>query len=574
MKLVILFATLQANSAFIINNINIPQSSAIIAEETTTTTKMSKWSGDDVQQAKDQHNIWPLDEYNIKLLNEVHPKSWTNSNTNGDGKDENINDEQIFDFIAIGAGAGGLVSSRQSARRGAKSAMISFNLAGGDCLNVGCVPSKALIRCARMIREVRKAQDNAGEDFGIRISGDVEVDFGQIMRRMRRVRAEISPIDGHERGKEIGVEVFQGFGRFVDENTVEVVHPQGEKDPVQLKFKKAAICTGGRATIPMDIAGLDEAPYTTNETLFNLSKLPRRMVILGSGVVALEMAQVFATFGSEVTVLVRGDKLFPRNDPDAGSYLQKSLEESSGVKFVKLAKLTNVETLKEAADENDLPLMRLSIRAGEEEMSLEAECLLVATGRSPNVEKLNLEAAGVDFDAKQGILVDDFSRSTSNPNIFSVGDCTAGVPRLTHMSGEMAKVVVNNALFDDDWKLSTLVVPSCMYTEPEFANVGIVREGDDVDVYTASLEENDRSILDGDKEGYVKIFCKKGTGTIIGCSIIAGRAGELINEVTLAMKHGITLEGIGRNIHCYPTTGEAIMGCGIQIINSKWKVLN
>jgi len=538
---------------------------------------MTEWSGDDVQQAKDQHNMWPLDEYNIKLLNEVHPKSWANNaNTNADddGEYEGANNEMVFDFIAIGAGAGGLVSSRQAARRGAKSAMISFNLAGGDCLNVGCVPSKALIRCARMIREVRKAQQNNGDDFGVRISGDVEVDFGQIMRRMRKLRAEISPIDGHEKGKEIGVEVFQGFGRFVDENTVEVVRSPGEKNPIRLKFKKAAICTGGRATIPNNIPGLEKAPYTTNETLFNLTKLPNRMVILGSGVVALEMAQVFATFGSKVTVLVRSDTLFPNNDSDAGPYLQKSLEENSNVRFVKLAKLTNVEILREAVDENDLPLMRLSIKTDEEKMSLEAECLMVATGRSPNVEKLNLEAANVDFDAKQGILIDDYARSKSNSNIFSVGDCTAGVPRLTHMSGEMAKVVVNNALFDDDWKLSSLVVPSCMYTEPEFASVGIVSEVDDVDVYTTSLEHNDRSILDGEKEGYAKIFCKKDTGTIIGCSIIAGRAGELINEVTLAMKYGITLQGIGRNIHCYPTTGEAIMGCGLQIINSKWKVLN
>jgi len=571
MKLFILVVRLQAISAFFIHSSNIPQVS--ITEGTSTTEqKMTKWSSDDVQQAKDQHKIWPLDEYNIKLLNEVHPKAWENKNADGNSEEKGTNDEQIFDFIAIGAGAGGLVSSRQSARRGAKSAMISLNLAGGDCLNVGCVPSKALIRCARMIREVRKAQDDA-EDFGVHIGGDLKVDFPQIMSRMRRLRAEISPIDGHQRGEEIGVEVFQGLGRFVDGNTVEIDRSYEEKEPIRLKFKKAAICTGGRAMVPTDIPGLNGAPYTTNETLFNLTRLPINMVILGSGVVALEMAQVFATFGSKVTVLVRGEKLFPRSDPDAGSYLQKSLEENSNVKFIKLAKLINVKTLKEAEREDDLPLMRLSVTTGEEEISLESDCLLVATGRSPNVEKLNLEAAGVDFDPKQGIIVDDYARSISNPNIFSVGDCTAGVPRLTHMSGEMAKVVVNNALFDDDWKLSSLVVPSCMYTEPEFASVGILTE-ENADVYTASLEHNDRSILDGEKEGYVKILCTKGTGTIIGCSIIAGRAGELINEVTLAMKHGITLEGIGRNIHCYPTTGEAIMGCGIQIINSKWKVLN
>jgi len=522
------------------------------------------WSSSDPADSVDARkrlNIWPLDDDNAKLLDEVHPKSWPNTK-----------EDTVYDLIAIGAGAGGLVSSRQVARRGGRSVMISAHLAGGDCLNVGCVPSKALIRSARMIREVRKAQSHP--EFGVQIGGSVDVDFNAIMQRMRKLRAEIAPVDGHERGKDIGVDVFQGFGRFVDESTIEVVPSSGDEDPIRLKFKKAAICTGGRATIPDNIPGLKKAPYTTNETLFNLGKLPNHMVILGSGVVALEMAQVFATYGSKVTVLVRSDTLFPRSDPDAGPYLQKSLEESSNVEFVKLAKLQNVETLRDA-DGDDLPLMKLSISANGEEMEIESDCLLVAAGRTPNVENLNLEAANVDFDVKQGILVDDLSKSVSNPNVFSVGDCTAGVPRLTHMSGEMAKVVVNNAIFDDDWKLSSLVVPACMYTEPEFASVGdVTGDNDSVDIYTASLEHIDRAILDGDREGYVKIFCKKGTGTIVGCSLIAGRAGELINEVTLAMKHNIPLEGIGRNIHCYPTTGDAVMGCGLQLINSKWKRLD
>jgi len=527
-------------------------------------TAQESWSGlnpEDKKDAKERLKIWPLDKDNVKLLDEVHPKSWPNR--------KDADPSLVYDLIAIGAGAGGLVSSRQVARRGGKSAMISAHLAGGDCLNVGCVPSKALIRCARMVREVRKAQTQP--EFGVRV-GDVEVDFAAIMKRMRNLRAEIAPIDGHERGETIGSDVYQGYGRFVDENTVEVTPPSGE-EPIQLKFKKAAICTGGRATIPKGIPGLENAPYTTNETLFNLTHLPPRMVILGSGVVALEMAQVFATFGSKVTVLVRSNSLFPKGDVEAGPYLQKTLEESCNIEFLKMAKITNVETLSESEDEEDLPLMRLSIDSDGNDVTLDAECLLVATGRAPNVENLNLEAAGVEYDAKRGILVDDHARSISNPNVFSVGDCTADVPRLTHMSGEMAKVVVNNALFDDDWKLSSLVVPACMYTEPEFASVGDLSGGDDVDIYSASLEHNDRAILDGDKEGYVKIFCKKGTGTIIGCTIIAGRAGELINEVTLAMKHGISLDGIGRNIHCYPTTGESIMGCGLQIINSKWKLL-
>ena len=464
--------------------------------------------------------------------------------------------------------------------------MISSNLAGGDCLNVGCVPSKALIRSARLIREVRNASKSNSQEaeelnFGVTIRGEIEIDFPQIMKRMRKLRADIAPIDGHERGEDIGVDVYQGFGRFVSEDMIEImpVDDNNDEKPVQLKFNKLAICTGGRAFIPSNIPGLDKAPYTTNETLFNLTKLPKRMIILGSGVVALEMAQTFATFGSKVTVLVRGDTLFPKSDPDAGPLLMDLLQKNAGVEFLTKSKLINVETLKDTikGSEDDLPLMRVSIDSNGQNVDMECECLLVAAGRLPNVENLNLDAANVAFDPKKGILVDDNARSTTNPNVYSVGDCTADVPRLTHMSGEMAKVVVQNGLFDDDWKLSSLVVPSCMYTEPEFATVGDVSASSDdenIDVYKASLEHNDRSILDSDREGYAKIYCKKGTGIIVGCSIVASRAGELVNEATLAMKHNIPLEGIGRNIHCYPTTGESLMSCGLQLINSKWKRLD
>jgi len=572
-----LFLPLQLTSGLLhtLQNQHVPET---VRMEMSSCDSTTSWSKDDVQKAKDQLKVWPLDEYNTKLLNEVHPKSWNN-------KDRNLEEEeQVFDFVAIGAGAGGLVSSRQAARRGAKSAMISSNLAGGDCLNVGCVPSKALIRCARMIREVQKARDN--DEFGINISGDVTVDFGRIMERMRKLRADIAPIDGHVRGENIGVSVYQGFGRFTGPDTIEVL-PVGVEEnkeiskPMRLRFKKAAISTGGKAKIPQNIPGLDKAPYITNETLFNLTKLPKRMIILGSGVVALEMAQTFATFGTEVTVLVRGQKLFPRGDPDAGPLIRSILENNNGVKFITNAKIASVETLKFADSDNDLPLIKVEVDASNDSSegqtttvsrkSMECECLLIAAGRVPNIEKLNLEAANVEYDTGRGIKVDDNSRSLSNPNVFSIGDCTADVPRLTHMSGEMAKVVVQNSLFSDDWKLSSLVVPSCMYTEPEFATVGLVDGKGDVDVYTTSLEDNDRAILDSDREGYVKIFCKKGSGIIIGGSIIGSRAGELINEISLAIKHDVTLEGVGRNIHCYPTTGESIMACGLQLINSKWK---
>lgn len=446
--------------------------------------------------------------------------------------------------------------------------MISEHLAGGDCLNVGCVPSKALLRAARAIREVRRASE-----FGIVLpETEVKVDFPAIMRRLRERRSVISPADGHDGTTGVGAHVFQGRGRFTSPNTIEV-------NGVTLTFRKAVVATGGRPTVP-NYPGLKEAPYTTNENLFNLEELPPRMVILGSGIIALEMAQCFATFGSHVTVIQRSERLFQSNfgDQEAAELLKTSLEED-GVEFLSKTTIKQVETLR-AASREMLPLMKVTVVVGDVEKTLECECLLVATGRAPNVENIGLEEANVDYKVGKGIVVNDLSQSVSNDNIYGVGDCVAGVPRLTHQSGEMAKQVVQNALFGDSWKLSDFVTPAVMYTEPEYATVGIAsaeaasQQGIQVDIYRGGLEHNDRAILESDNRGFCKVVCAAGTDKILGATIVASRAGEIINEVTLAMRHNIGLAGIGRNIHAYPTTGEALMGAGIQYINSKWKRLD
>mmetsp|Transcript_25033 Transcript_25033/g.51178 ORF Transcript_25033/g.51178 Transcript_25033/m.51178 type:complete len:668 (+) Transcript_25033:59-2062(+) len=517
-------------------------------------------------EARKSLNLWPLDDANTILLNEVAPRNYVNPS----------DPLPLYDLVAIGAGAGGLVSAKQSARRGAKSAMISDHLAGGDCLNVGCVPSKALIKCARAASGARKLSE-FGVSVGNSADQSVTVDFGKVMQRMRGIRAIIAPADGHDGTTSTGAQVFQGRGRFVSPDTIEV-------DGKELKFRKAVIATGGRAAIPSNIDGLADAPYTTNAELFNLQALPPRMVILGAGVVALEMAQTFASFGSRVSVVQRSSYLFQSKggDKEAAEVIQGALEEE-GVNFLSEAKTTRVETVRDA-DENDpssFPLMKVVVNKSDGiEVELECECLLVATGRVPNVENMGLEQANVDYDPKRGVLINDLAQSTSNPNVYAVGDCAAGVPRLTHMSGEMAKVIVQNALFDDEWKISSLVVPAVMYTHPECATVGISSEdaaeraGLEVDIYRAGLEHNDRAITEGERKGFVKIVTEKGSGKMLGATVVAGRAGELINEITLAMKHGIGLDGIGRNIHSYPTTGEAVMGCGLQFINSKWKRLD
>lgn len=310
------------------------------------------------------------------------------------------------------------------------------------------------------------------------------------------------------------------------------------------------------------------------------------MVILGAGVIALEMAQVFATFGSQVTVVQRSPRLFQSKggDVEAAELLQEVLQRD-GVEFVTGDTKTVTTIRKRKRDDGEssdsLPLMGVKIETkGGANVDLECECLLVAAGRVANVESLGLENAGVDYKADKGVTVNDLAQSVSNPNVYAVGDCVEGVPRLTHMSGEMAKLVVQNSLFNDNWKLSSLVVPAVMYTEPEYATVGIAskdvaeKKGIDVDVYRAGLEHNDRAILESSNEGFCKIVCKAGTDEIIGATIVAERAGEMINEVSLSIKNKIGLRAIGRNIHSYPTTGEAVMGCGVQFINSKWDTLN
>jgi len=334
---------------------------------------------------------------------------------------------------------------------------------------------------------------------------------------------------------------------------------------------KKIIATGGRPTIP-DIPGLKEAPYITNEQLFNLEALPPRMIVLGAGVIALEMAQSFALLGSKVTIINRSSRLFESKggDEEAAKLLQEVLEKD-GVSFLSNTRVTRVETVVNGS-EKTFPRMKLTMDNDEIH---ECECLLVATGRAANVENLGLEAAGVEYQLGSGIEVNDLCQSTSNPSIYAVGDCVAGVPRLTHMSGEMAKMVVQNALAGDNWKLSSLVVPAVAYTEPEYATVGIAsqaqatRKGIEVDIYRAGLEHNDRAICEGSNVGFCKILVKKGTDEIVGATIVAERAGEMINEISLAIKNNLGLYSIGRNIHSYPTTGEAVMGCGVQYINSK-----
>ena len=355
----------------------------------------------------DEPGVWPLDAHNALLLDRVAPRHWLNPR--GATEEE----ELYYDLVAIGAGAGGLVSSKQSARRGARSALIEKHMAGGDCLNVGCVPSKALIRCARAAAAVRDAAT-----FGVvPLRGEVEkthaVDFGKVMERMREIRARIAPADSLETSARVGAACFSGRATFTGPKTLRVDLGGGEAGGVRnIRFGVAVIATGARAFVPA-IAGLADSPFHTNATLFNLTALPPRIVIIGAGPIGVEMAQAFSLLGARVTCVVRSSELLPREDRDAAAVVRAALERDgvtivTGYGYDRVDVVTNDAAWTAAAPCVDArwPLLALHGTVhGARAAALECECLLVATGRTPNVDGLGLDVAEVAFDRKRGELI-------------------------------------------------------------------------------------------------------------------------------------------------------------------------
>ncbi len=479
--------------------------------------------------------VFPLDVHNAQLLDNVHPKKWVNPTP-----------KSSYNLVVIGAGAGGLVSAAGAAGVGGRVALIESHLLGGDCLNVGCVPSKALLRCAKAAATVRDAHH-----FGVRIEGEVHVDFGYIMERMRRLRARISPVDSAMRySNQLGVDVFRGKGVFTGKNCVEV----GGK---RLTFAKAVVATGGTAAIPK-IPGLVTTPYLTNNSIFNLTELPKRFGVIGAGPIGLELAQAFQRLGAQVTVFSRSKKIMPKEDPEAVEIVKQSMLKD-GVSFVFDAGYKRIE-----GDGSSGPV-RVVLETGQGDKIHEFDALLLATGRKPSVDGMGLAEAGVEYDGRMGISVND-RLQTTNHDIYAVGD-VASKYKFTHMADFMARLVIKNALFFGRDKVSDLLVPWATYTDPEVAHVGLyekdLKEGD-IDYITIQREfsEVDRAIVDGDELGYVKIHVTKGKDRILGATIVGSHAGDMISEVSVAMRAGMGLGQLASVIHPYPTAAEAIRQCG------------
>jgi len=474
----------------------------------------------------------PRDEHNQLLESHVHPPDY-----------ENPAPADRYHLVVIGAGTAGLVTAAGAAGMGAKVALVERGLMGGDCLNVGCVPSKGIISAARAASAVRDA-----DAFGVRVPEGVEVDFGAVMERMRRLRSGISHHDSVQRFSDLGVDVFLGQASFVDSSTVAV----GDR---KLNFKKAVIATGARAAAP-PIPGLDQVDYLTNETIFSLTELPESLGVIGAGPIGCEMAQTFARLGSKVHLVESMPGIMPREDREAADLVAERMKRD-GVEILCCGKELQLSPGGEGR-------VRLTVESEGRGYDLTVDKLVVAVGRAPNIEGLNLAEVGVEHH-KKGVVVDDCLRTT-NKRIFAAGDVCSPY-QFTHAADFMARAVIRNALFLGRARTSKLVIPWCTYTSPEVAHVGLNEEqakeqGVEIDTFTQDLSGVDRAILDGETDGFVRIHVKKGKDEIVGATIVAAHAGDMIGTIITAMTQKIGLGSLANVIHPYPTQGEAVRKVG------------
>jgi len=382
------------------------------------------------------------------------------------------------------------------------------------------------------------------EHYGAQRPGEICVEFGAVMERLLRIRARISRVDSAQRLRAVGVDVFFGEARFTGSDALTV-------DGARLRFRKAVIATGARPDRPA-IPGLAAAGYLTNENVFDLTELPRRLLVIGGGPLGCELAQAFCRFGAQTTIAQDLPLFLPKEERDAAQLLSDALaRDGIQVRLNTAAVSVRVENGQKVVD----------LVSDDYRSSLAVDEILTGTGRVPNVEGMNLEAAGVHYDSTAGVKTDDFLR-TSNPRIYAAGDVCLEY-QFTHTADASARIVIQNALFRGRARLSELTIPWCTYTDPEIAHVGLyVREAREQDIpvktFTIPMHDVDRAITDGEEVGFVKIHVKEKTDRILGATIVARHAGEMINEITLAMVAGIGLRTLARVIHAYPTQAEAI----------------
>ena len=463
-----------------------------------------------------------------ELCEHAHPSNWRNPEPRG-----------TYPLVVIGGGPAGLLAARQAARNGIKVALVERDLLGGNSLNFSSLPSKALIRTSRLYADLRNALH-----YGVCPQEHIEVDFALVMERLRRIRARISRLDSAERLSGEGIDVFMGAAVFTSSHTLEVAG-------TALRFRKALIATGSRSMLPA-IPGLAEAGYHTNETVFDLKALPPSLLVIGGGPVGCELAQALARLGARVIIAHNQPLFLPKEERDAAQMVADALARDG----VEIHLNTNVTKVWVEGDKKCVQTWNDGNVA-----TLRVDDILTGIGRVPAVLGLGLDAAGIDYSVQDGIRVDDFLR-TSQHHIYAAGDvCMEHQFVDTAMAS--ARTAVHNALFFGRRRMSKLIIPWCTYTDPEIAHVGLyVRQarerGIPIITYTVPMHDVDRAITDGEEDGFVKLHIRDGSDTILGATVVARHAGEMINGITLAMVAGIGLKTVARVIHTYPTQADAI----------------
>lgn len=451
----------------------------------------------------------------------------------------NVDPRRPYPLLVIGGGPAGLLAAVAAARQDARVALIERLTLGGTCLNTGCVPSKTLIRTSRLYREMRDA-----ELFGGRAPDSITVDFPAAMQRVRRIRARLRNNLSSERLAAMGVDVIVGDARFTGSDSVSV-------EGAALRFEKALVATGAHPRLP-PIPGLEEVGFLTYENVFDLTECPRRLLVIGGGPVGCELAQAFARLGSRVTLVQNEPMFLVHEDREAAQLLSAALA-NDGIEIHLDTQTTRVRA-------NGSDKLAELVRDGTTR-TVTVDEIFVGVGTAPNVQGLGLEAAGVAYDDEDGISVDDFLR-TSNPRIFAAGD-VCGTPRFPHVEDVAARIVVANALFGGRQRLSKEAIPWCTFTDPEIAHVGMYvtearRKNIPVMTFTVLMHEVDRAIIDGEEDGFVKLHVRQGTGKILGATVVASHAGDLINEISLAMSANLGLSVLARANQPYPTQSQAI----------------
>ena len=447
-------------------------------------------------------------------------------------------------LVVIGGGAGGLVSAYIASAVKASVTLVEGHKMGGDCLNFGCVPSKALIRSAKLAKQIHKA-----EELGF-TGTQGSVDFAAVMRRVHRVIADIAPHDSVERYTGLGVDVVQGHARITGPWSVEVTRNDGSQQT--LTTRNIVIAAGASPFVP-PIPGIELTGYLTSDTVWGLTELPRRLVVLGGGPIGSELAQSFARLGAMTTQVEMADRILVREDPEVSELVSASLR-ADGVDV-----LTGHQAVRAEVVDGE---KRLIVRCGDVEKAIVFDALLCAVGRSARVSGYGLEELGIPLTPRKTIETNGYLQ-TLYPNIYAVGD-VAGPFQFTHTAAHQAWYAAVNALFGRVKKFSVdySVIPWATFTDPEVARVGLseleaIEQGVPHEVTRYGIDDLDRAIADGTAHGFVKVLTVPGKDKILGVTIVGEHAGDLLAEYVLAMKHGLGLNKILGTIHTYPTLAEA-----------------